>query len=542
MSVSSKSSKSSRRNSLNNLFDFGKKDSNSAQVQEDLYRASGSREEGPPRDNLDNNIHHTEYMDEDEGTSEYYPTKNRTFTQNHPMGRIFLGLFAENVRLAKKANLTNMELNIDDLCTDFFHAVQLDTDRTARNVLQISKGLEQDMLKRELNAHTINMSFNPPTYFSKNPTWNTLHQKTECMKLFPTRPKFSGSTKEGAIDIIEFLNAINAAQDHCKTSEKEFKEMLMNCTTGKAHALLMELLANDDDIPTIYHNLLIHFDKRISPEAARLQLASYKAPRAATLAGVEANIMSLANRASSMLPAGPSRVASFNLESIQALIRSLPPQSASVVQTKYNELSARQGHAATAAELSRALYSARHAIDLDIKSHGGERSHQTTVLKPKRGFKTFKSPRVYLNTPVYALQASSPRGHDRKLKPRTFGANQSSSFRDRTISTRPQGSHGHKARNGQTPERSSTGRFVSHAGGRPQHKPRQDNFRFCSLCGQNNHTSSQGCPNMVTDAGKVLQVMPTMGTCSLCPAKIKTRLNHPTTLCPFRRGAPLENT
>ncbi len=73
--------------------------------------------------------------------------------------------------------------------------------------------------------------------------------------------------------------------------------------------------------------------------------------------------MELASRACSQIPEGPSRTALFDLELNQSLIRSLPTESQHLVQTKFNELSARQGRAATAAELSQALHSIRHVVD-----------------------------------------------------------------------------------------------------------------------------------------------------------------------------------
>jgi hypothetical protein len=104
--------------------------------------------------------------------------------------------------------------------------------------------------------------------------------------------------------------------------------------------------------------LLLHFDKHISPECARRQLNVYIAPKSTKLASIEAYLMDLAVRAAVMFPAGPSRVAFYNMELVNAFIRCLPLQSSSIVQMKYNELSARLGRAATAAELSRAVFSA----------------------------------------------------------------------------------------------------------------------------------------------------------------------------------------
>jgi hypothetical protein len=36
--------------------------------------------------------------------------------------------------------------------------------------------------------------------------------------------------------------------------------------------------------------------------------------------------------------------------------------------------------------------------------------------------------------------------------------------------------------------------------------------------------------------------MPTLGTCQSCPSKIMPRLNHPSQLCPYRIGGPLEKS
>jgi hypothetical protein len=137
------------------------------------------------------------------------------------------------------------------------------------------------------------------------------------------------------MDIIEFLNALNLAQANCQTSEKEFKVMLMACTTGKPHALTWT------GWPTMV--IFLQFTKTyyyilISPEAARHQLMVYKAPKDATLASAEAHIM--ANHAASFLAPGPSRLAAYNLDSILTLIKCLPIRSAEIVQTRYNELTA----------------------------------------------------------------------------------------------------------------------------------------------------------------------------------------------------------
>jgi hypothetical protein len=428
----------------------------------------------------------------------------------------------------------------------------------------VGKDIKKTMLKRELNAHTINMTLNPPSYFSEYPTWLTLQHKLECMKLFPSRPKFSGANTEGAINIIEFLNAINSAQTYCKTSENEFKEMLLACTTGRAHGLLMERLANDDDVPTIYHILLTHFDRRISPEAARLQIADYRAPRSATLASVEAHLMSLVNRSSCMLPAGPSRIANFNLESIQALINCLPPHSSGIVRMKYNELSARLGHAATAAQLSHALYSTRHAIDKDIASFGYDSSpDSSSPLNPKEDeyehnyaqayavsqdvqqvqyepeVSVTSQPHLILRENTAAAKSLARRGARMNKNHRSQQCSQGYQSEGDWSNFPQSGNDPESQYDPHTPEIDYSGGFV------PRHARYSQNYASdmrstypCCLSGQTDHVSTQGCPNIVDRYGDIIEIWPTEEACSACP---NYNLFHPNELCPFRQGAPLEH-
>jgi hypothetical protein len=91
------SSKSSRHNSLSSLFNLGNNQDNvqndrTPQDEEQTY-ASGIHEEGPPHANRGNyKCRHNQ--DEEEDNNE--PPRYLTYTQNHPMGRLFLALYREN--------------------------------------------------------------------------------------------------------------------------------------------------------------------------------------------------------------------------------------------------------------------------------------------------------------------------------------------------------------------------------------------------------------------------------------------------------------
>jgi hypothetical protein len=51
------------------------------------------------------------------------PPRYLPYTKNHPLGRLFLALFRENVKLAKNKDL---DINLHELCTDFYKAMQLE--------------------------------------------------------------------------------------------------------------------------------------------------------------------------------------------------------------------------------------------------------------------------------------------------------------------------------------------------------------------------------------------------------------------------------
>ena len=179
------SSKSSRRNSLSSLFNLGGNSADNDQIDRLANdhahnQASGSQEECTPPGTSGRRQH--DYRDDDDNSE---PPRYLTYAQNHPMGRLFLALFRENAKNAKK----DLDISIDELCGDFYRAMQLEKDNTHRTVQQAARGIEQEFVNRDLNAHTINMSFPPPTNFSRHPIFTSFQQRNDSMRHFPTRPK-----------------------------------------------------------------------------------------------------------------------------------------------------------------------------------------------------------------------------------------------------------------------------------------------------------------------------------------------------------------
>jgi len=566
------SSRSSSLGSLQNLFSSNKRSSREPRATGDPVRSPFRDPDvedeilvsGPdqnriptPNGNPDFEVEYQDSVgafdsDDDNGTAEV------RYTRNHPLGRMFLALATDSTRQAKKTKLTAMESNIDEFCRDFCNYMRTSNARMNSAINCAISNAETNWVNKEFNTYRYNMSVEPPPakYFSPKPVIANTQQRNEILRTFPTRHKFTGVPKDGSMDVVEFLRLVRTAQMQARLSEDEFKDMLLASTTGKPHALLVAWMSHDDDIPTLFHNLMIHFDRSMSPETAKQQLHEYRAPKGATLAKVEAHIMLLADRASVMLPLGPARDTYYNMERVQSLIKCLPPHSSGLVQSKYNDLSAKINRAATASQLSNALNGLRHVIDKDIQEHGVDRKFKPTI-KSTRYSNTANSDDKIMRTrrlTAYSVSqsqtnssSSSNSAYRHRPQP-SYNSSSQNTFRTlghqrgRNIHTHR---HGHQGSANFQPlgRRDQSDRFLPRQGGfgRPQNT-RHHQGHYCSLCGKKDHVSAQDCPHMVTDQGKIIKIMPTLGTCNACPARITPRLNHPSSLCPYRKGGPLERS
>lgn len=467
------------------------------------------------------------------------------FTQEHPIGAILIKLAQDNTALARKTNLRGIETNISDLCTSFHAAVQTERADMENRLHQTHEQIEQNIINKDLSSHKINCSITPPQHFSPEPTITSTSKLAEVLKIFPRNMKFSGSKQDNHVSIIEFLNTLKTAQDQVQLSESEFIDRMLAASTGLAHELILEWRNNGENIHTIYHNLLVNFDKRMSPDEAKSQLYSLKLSKNTTLAKAEAQIMLLASRIASQLPEGPSRVQYYNLEACNGLIRALPSHSSTSVSNLFNKISARLGRVATFAELSRAMNIQRSTIDKDIRQNGSDSNIRNRVAPGSRN-PLKKRYTAYQINAVPAMEQKKIVPNRKFLRtPRKTSVNTFNIIShtprpvvtNRPAPSKPPGGHPLKRNTNNRPplKRGPDGKFLK----------RQSNYnnvtkRSCSLCGLSSHTA-QDCRLMVNDSGKRVDIIPTYGVCSKCPQRIQPRLHHPEALCPYRVGGPLQS-
>jgi hypothetical protein len=375
--------------------------------------------------------------------------------------------------------------------------------------------MEMNMIEKELKAHSMNQEISPPVFPAVTANRDF---KPNAMRVFPTRnPKFSGvkSDKEGGntMSVLEFLTIMNSAQESCKLSEKDFLDMMLICTTGKAHSLITDWMSTGENVQNIYHLLLLNYDKRITPTEARAQLSSYKASKNENLATVEAHILQLSNRANSVLPMGIARVCSHNMDSVTALIRALPPVSAALASNNYHQLSARLGRAATYVELTRKLHLFKDTIDKEIKTSGGDaRKSIKPMGNTTGGFRPFKKKQASTSS----LQTTTP-----------------------TVDYTEGKTDKHKGKEG---DKGAIPKKRGKQGGWKKPNNEQKGIEGCSLCGKHDHRAAEGCPNMVSDRGNIVPVIPAQNTCTACPPFVKPRLHHNVAICPYRRGGVFNPT
>ena len=480
----------------------------------------------PPQDPNENDLEERRYDDNVStlGSDEYDYPENYDKTRNDFLGKIVLDLAHDNLLLAKKCNLNGMTSNIHEICDNFDNFIKLSEQQRKDHSLITQKEMEKRLVQKKLSSHLINQAFHPPKRFSQHPVLTSIGKASDIMKLFPNRVKFSGLQKD-SLSLLEFITSLNTAQEQAHLSEKEFKQMLLSCTTGPAHQFLIDWLEdNDEDIANIYHQLALRFDSRKTPEQAKNELFHYKATRDKTLAQVESHIMSLANRASAIYPPGAMRKHAKDLESCDTLIRCLPPTSSALVRRIHGDLCTEIGEPCTATDLSRALHNLRHTIDSDIKMHGGGeiRTKGRFPVKNKR----VNSYTSYGINEAPSASSGSPTPTMKNNALFTRGSRPANGY----IQSSPQrGNSQNKPRTNFVRNRGGKNGASQNSGG-----PRRlATVTGCSLCGLNNHQTTV-CNNMRNNSGKIIRVHPVQGTCGLCPGSRKNTLHHIPALCPFR--------
>ncbi len=395
-SSGSRSAPPSRRPSIGNIFRNRSRDRDKTRDSSQHEDQQDRQGEAAGYDDLEAQDNYDEYVDK---------------ASNDPLGRMFLRLMKTNQELSKKCKV---ETNIDigQMCRDFVLSTEMKERDLDYKLAATENSLERKLLEKELNSSILDHGVNPPSSFSLFPVLTGWEQRKEVQKLFPVNNKFSGAVaKEGqsGVTVSEFLTAMNRGQQHCNLSEAEFTDILLLCTTGRAHQLISEWMEQEESIKDIYHSLIMVYDRRTSPEDAKASLASFKIRKNSNLSKAAGAIQNLAMRSSCTLPAGKSRSDFYNMEAVHTLINALPPASSTQAMNVYQKLSSQLSRACTFTELVKALSIYRATIDSDIKQHGVESDQNQKGKGNQKGqnYGKGKNKSQDKQAAAYAMQAST---------------------------------------------------------------------------------------------------------------------------------------
>ncbi len=482
-------------------------------------------------------IQTVEIQGEDVPNTQRYEDQNFRFTNSHPLGKIFLKLMEDMTYLARKTNNKDMVTNVDDLCSSFHNAIKLERSNINTKVKDTASKVEENLIRKELSSHSINASVVPPAYYNPTPVITSPQKLTEIIKIFPKQARFSGnSQKDGQMSVVEFLNNLTSAQNQCCLSEPEFIDRILAATTGLAHELVLDWKINGETAASIYHNLVVNFDNRMSAEEARQKLNNFIISKNSSLAKAESNIQLLVARASTLLPPGDSRKAYKDMEGCTVLIRALPPYSSVTAGNMYQSLTTRLGRACTMQELFMGLNQYRGMIDRDIKTNGA-----TPTLNSYNKRANIRNNTNRFSSFYGASENNNGVQKDRFVRPTPPPPPNMFKSRQNEVSYTPRPKiRKFGAGNNQNKTNMSQNRYHNNMSSNFQ-KPyaNKPNIRSnsCSLCGRGHNTTE--CNNIRDDKNRKLDILPTYGVCEKCPVFVKPRLHHPEAVCPFRVGGPL---
>jgi hypothetical protein len=336
--------------------------------------------QGTPSTAKNTAAHATDGMDS-QGFSTAVPSHSQStqddleFVKAHPVGALFLSILADNTLSAKKNGTKQTHLNVGQISAALKSLEKHEEQKVEKSLEKKTAKIEHNLIARDLNATKVSLDNPPPAMFASEDKLVTLHAKKDAQLTFPFRHnKFSGNNpkENGCMSVSEYLNHLCRAQASCMVSRREFQDIMLATTTGRAHSLLVDWFRASESIESTFHLLSLNFDRRISINEAKIRLQNYKCPKTDSLAKCESYILSLATRASDIMPSPESKLAYLNMEACMALLRALPPQSAVTAMNLFHSLCSKKGDTLTYSEFTSHLNLYADSINAEIKAQGVE--------------------------------------------------------------------------------------------------------------------------------------------------------------------------
>ena len=316
---------------------------------------------------------------------------NISETLKNPLGKFMIQMQNSHNKLIEAGKVDGEKISIADLSKAFQENLSITNENLKTAMEKSAATVKDDLYKRDLLYHTHNPLIKCPDKFSPHPTLTSISRQIESNKLFPQgRQKFSGGSNP---PITEWIYSMNAGQIKLNLSEEEFKDKLLQATTGEVHSLIRSLIQEEDSIGGIYHKLLTMYDFTIKPEKAKTELLNYKIPRSSNLHKGQCRIIELSSAAARIFPEGNMRKQFSNIEACTALIRALPHASSTLVNNAYSKMltvTAENGTTPLFTDLISFINPYHESINDDIRRNG--KVYLLPSVIPYRNFRDTPDP------------------------------------------------------------------------------------------------------------------------------------------------------
>ena len=246
----------------------------------------------------------------------------------------------------------------------------------------------------------------PPTVFDTfKPSGDGMNSYSQIDKAFknPSNKLFVGD-KDYPVEV--YLKRMTAIQNKVGLPKDQFLQVMLNTSSGRAHATIQSYINTDKGIPAVYRALGRLFDYRITAQEAKDRLYYYRAHRSKSIYMVIDDILVLATRACKDYPVD-GRSQQLDSMAYEALLRALPCASQERVRENYAELSSTIARVPTFEEITMSLDKFAPLFRTDIQNNGVtercivsiHKDHVGQTLNPQPK-KSFGSGNRYVKTIV----------------------------------------------------------------------------------------------------------------------------------------------
>ena len=414
------------------------------------------------------------------------------------------------------------------------HDIKDTLQQVTGSVKTISHNMNPKNRKRDLRLRVPIPKFAVRTILASGQTLDHLNKEERAMqpkydletiysnKMFDTAfPKicFTGDKKsKTSPNIRNFLESMNHGQNMCFLTEDDFKTVLSRKILGDACSMVSRWINLRFSVADIYYNLLKIYSTDPDPDLAQRLLVNYRPPKGLTWSEIQQEIEELARSASLTSKTVEDQNQQYNILGVLALRQCLPHNSTRYVEEEIARHRNLTGALPDFFELTDGLKDYDAAIENDLRN-----PPPTYRYGRARNFLDFTSKGFdHGFHPTNGRQQKA--GHNQGLRINQISAEDGNFVHTNAI----------QGPSGSARPQSGKNNYQRQATPTPSNPRVSGGKKYCSLCGQNNHTAAEGCESIRDNRGRLVDAAVSTGACNNCIGKIQYKLYHNEAYCPIR--------